>query len=348
MDPISKNCEQNEGEGQTLEKTHQNFEEFLSTLPRDCGWTPHLDRYLYQGCWYNLFFLKGVIAAQRHFKAQPTDIFLCSVPKSGTTWLKALAFAIVTRKKYSDLSSHPLLSTMPHECIPFLEADFTNRTTTEFPLISTHIPYHSLPKSIISSGCKIVYILRDPKDAFVSLWHFLRKLTPKGVTYISLQEALDLFCKGISFNGPHWDHVISYWKARIEAPQRVLFLVYEKMRNDPLPSVKKLADFIGYPFSLEEENGGCLQKIVDLCSFENLSNVDVNRKGKHRPGAPVAIDNNAYFRNGTIGDWRSHLTPEMAERLDHITKEKFGGAGLPLYVSDMGRNTLDEAGVSLK
>ncbi|KAK6921147.1 Sulfotransferase domain [Dillenia turbinata] len=329
MDSISKSFEHNEEEELSLQKTNQSFEEFLSRLPRQRGQTPRFDLCLYKGCWYRPFLLQGVIAAQ-HFEAQPTDIFLCSLPKSGTTWLKALAFTIVTRKKYSDLSSHPLLSTRPHDCITFLE---NANQTAELPLLATHIPYHSLPKSIISGGSKIVYIFRDPKDVFVSLWHFLRRATPKDATNISLEEALELFCKGVSTYGPYWDHVLSFWKARKEAPQLVLLLVYEEMRKDPLPSVKNLADFIGHPFSVEEENEGALQKIVDLCSFENLSDLDVNKKEKQQT-LSVVMNNKAFFRKGKIGDWRSHLTPDMAERLDQITREKFGGTDLPSYLSD--------------
>ncbi|KAK6921193.1 Sulfotransferase domain [Dillenia turbinata] len=304
MDSISKSLEQDEDEEQSFQKTYQSFEEFLSRLPRQCCWIPRFDLYLYQGCWYRLFFLQGVIAAQQHFEAQLTDIFLCSAPKSGTTWLKALAFAMVTRKKYSDLSSHPLLSTMPHECIPILEADFISKKltnqTTKLPLLSTHIPYHSLPKSIISGGCKIVYIFRDPRDAFVSLLHFLSRATPKDAIYISLEEALELFCKGVYSYGPYWDRVLSFWKARKQASQRMLFLVYEEIRKDPLPSVKNLADIIGHPFSVEEENEGVLQKIVGLCSFENLSDLDVNKKGKFRPESAFPMDNNAFFATARL------------------------------------------------
>ena len=58
--------------------------------------------------------------------------------------------------------------------------------------MATHIPYTSLPKSIISSGCKIIYIFRDPKDVIVSLWHFSQKLSPEGVQ-TSTPEDLDFF-----------------------------------------------------------------------------------------------------------------------------------------------------------
>ena len=35
-----------------------------------------------------------------------------------------------------------------------------------------------------------------------------------------------------------------------------------------------MAKFMGYPFSLEEEHKGMVQKIIELCSFENLSKLE--------------------------------------------------------------------------
>ncbi|WP_369127608.1 sulfotransferase domain-containing protein, partial [Mangrovimonas futianensis] len=51
-------------------------------------------------------------------------MLICSVPKSGTTWLKALTFSIVTRTQF-DKSTTPLFSKNPHNCVPFLETDFS-------------------------------------------------------------------------------------------------------------------------------------------------------------------------------------------------------------------------------
>ena len=36
---------------------------------------------------------------------------------------------------------------------------------------------------------------------------------------------------------------------------------------------------MGYPFSLEEEDKGVVQKIIELCNFENLSSLVVNKSG---------------------------------------------------------------------
>ncbi|KAJ4705452.1 Sulfotransferase [Melia azedarach] len=271
-------------------------------------------------------FIEGIKFAQENFRAKPDDIFLCSFPKSGTTWLKALSFATATRTRFHN-SENPLLTKSPHDCIPFLEVYFNKNPTMleslDPPLWSTHIPYSSLPKSIIDSGCKIVYICRDPKDAFVSLWHFRKRIESHNPGII-FEEAFEMFCKGSSFYAPYWEHFLGYWKASLEFPDRVLFLKYEEMMEDTALYLKRLAEFIGHPFSLQEENEGVVQNIVDLCSFENLSNLEVNKSGKRDC---IVVNNNAFFRKGKVGDWKNYLTSEMAERLDKIIEEKFAGSG---------------------
>ncbi|KAL8225281.1 hypothetical protein R6Q57_017838 [Mikania cordata] len=70
----------------------------LRELPQHiCNWTKgRLIMYKYQGIWNLKGLHEGSILAQQNFKAQPTDVLLCSYPKTGTTWLKALSFAIAT------------------------------------------------------------------------------------------------------------------------------------------------------------------------------------------------------------------------------------------------------------
>ncbi|KAI7985008.1 Cytosolic sulfotransferase 17 [Camellia lanceoleosa] len=188
-------------------------------------------------------------------------------------------------------------------------------------LFATHIPYTSLPESVLTSGCRIVYVCRNPKDVFVSMWHFMFKLREKNLPPLSLEEVFDLFYKGIFPYGPLWDHVLAYQKASLECPRRVLFLRYEDMKMEPLVHVKRLAEFLGQPFSLEEENEGVVQEILKLCSFESLSNLEVNKSGTYRDD----IKNNVFFREGKVGDFSNHLTAQMIEILDQMTNEKFGG-----------------------
>ncbi|KAG5234936.1 flavonol sulfotransferase [Salix suchowensis] len=309
-------CETAEGKNEA-----KSYKEMISTFPRVQRWS------YYEGFWYHSMFLEGVMSAQDHFIPQSTDIFITSSPKTGTTWLKALTFAICTR---SPLRAHQ----MPHDCVPVMEyhrAQNPMKRDCAVPLVSTHVPYSSLPKSVVSSCCKMIYICRDAKDAFVSLWHFIDEMErSRNLEPLSLEEAFELFCSGISGYGPYWDHVLGYWRASLEFPEKVLFLTYEEMKKDTAAHVKKLAEFMGCSFTLEEEEEGEVQKIVSMCSFDKLSNLEVNKNGTHSLDTLIAVKNSAFFRKGEIGDWKNNLTPEMGARLDDIMEQKLKGSGLKL------------------
>ncbi|KAK1422380.1 hypothetical protein QVD17_25465 [Tagetes erecta] len=99
------------------------IKEMIKTLPQHtCSWMKGISTlYKYQGFWGHQKFLEGAIFTQQiTFNARPNDVFLCNYPKSGKTWLKALNLAIITRERF-DESTSPLLTTLPHKCIPFLE-----------------------------------------------------------------------------------------------------------------------------------------------------------------------------------------------------------------------------------
>ncbi|KNA03282.1 hypothetical protein SOVF_210680 [Spinacia oleracea] len=316
----------------------QDCESLISTLAKDQGWVlSHL--YQYQGFWHPSRQLEGVITCQRHFQARDTDIILTTSPKCGTTWLKALAYVVVNRKTNTptigatgnNKQNHPLVTNNPHELVPFLElkvyVDHQVPDLTQMPsprLFSTHLPVDSLPLSIKETGCKVVYLGRDPKDAFISLWHFANKLRPPHGGKISLEEAFDKFCKGVSLCGPFWDHVLSYWNYSLDNPNTVFFLKYEDLKHQPKLHLKKLAEFWGCPFSLEEENNGVVDDILSLCSFEILSNFEVNKFGKLSSGE----DNKAFFRKGQVGDSANYLTKEMIHKFDQISLTKFHLSGL--------------------
>ncbi|XP_059294269.1 flavonol 3-sulfotransferase-like [Lycium ferocissimum] len=298
----------------------------ISDLPKERGW---LTEYIhpYKGFWYATPVLQGLIALQdNHFKLKPTDVLLASYPKSGTTWLKALLFAITNRPQY-DFNTHPLLSSNPHELVPHLESYAFKYPTNPIPnssLMHTHLAFNSLPVTDGSSKCKIVYIFRDAKDVLASFWYFIQKLRPKDLPFISLPEAFDQFSKGYSPFGPFWDHVMGYYKASLEFPKMIYFLKYEDLKKDPKFHAKRLAEFLEKPFSLKEESEGSVEKIIELCSFEKLSNLEVNKEGTHTDFLFPTIANNIFFRQGKVGDSKNHLSKEMIEVLDEMTKQKLG------------------------
>ncbi|PPD76342.1 hypothetical protein GOBAR_DD26737 [Gossypium barbadense] len=72
-----------------------------------------------------------------------------------------------------------------------------------------------------------------------------------------------------------------------------------------------------------------VEQIVKLCSFESMSNQDVNKLDKRYQQRPVS--NSDFFRKGEVGDWVNHLSPQMAEKLDQITEEKLQDTGFNFH-----------------
>lgn len=311
----------------------QEFESFLSNLPKE-EWMVAPYIYQYQGFWYAPKFLQAAISFQKHFQAQDSDILLVTTPKSGTTWIKAIIFSLVNRDKYPPNSkNHPLISSNPHDLVPFLEIHlYANNQTPEiesFPsprLFSTHMPYLSLPESVRKTrGCKIVYLCRNPKDVLVSFWHFAKRVRLQEMETYSLASMFAQFSTGVSGFGPFWDHVLEYWNQSKENSDKIFFLKFEDLKRDPGFYLRRLAEFLECPFSAEEEGSGMVEDIIKICSFENLSSLEINQNGKSSSGI---LENKVFFRQGEVGDWKNHLSDEMVNKLDEISKKKFAGSGL--------------------
>ncbi|XP_054825786.1 cytosolic sulfotransferase 5-like [Prosopis cineraria] len=324
------------------EELSQECQNLITTLPTESDWFS-VQIYQYQGFWHMKSLIQGILNCQNHFQAHDSDILIVTPLKCGTTWLKALVFSILNRKNAynmnpnldptrTSIEPHPLLSANPHVLVPNLEFDLyfntTNPDLSSFQsprLLSSHLPYVSLPESVKQSRCKIVYLCRNPKDVFVSLWHFMNRLRPEVEELNTMEYLFEKFCRGVTFFGPFWDHVLGYYKESLERPERIMFLKYKELKSEPVRVLKDLGKFIGYTFSEKEENNGdVVGDILRLCSFESLRNLEVNKSGKLDSG----VENKAYFRRGEVGDWKNFFTIDMIKQIEAITEDKFGKHGL--------------------
>ncbi|XVF71342.1 hypothetical protein PTKIN_Ptkin12aG0029500 [Pterospermum kingtungense] len=123
---------------------------------------------------------------------------------------------------------------------------------------------------------------------------------------IPLDKAFDLFFEGKTLFGPYWEHVLG--------------IVCEE-----------IGGVYGVPFSLEEEEQGEVEKIVELCSFEHMSNLEVSKVGLWQKNG-LGGENKIFFRKGMVGDWKNWLTPEMARQLDKKMEQMLIGSGLTFHI----------------
>ncbi|KAK8933331.1 Cytosolic sulfotransferase 11 [Platanthera zijinensis] len=268
-------------------------EHFISSLPSH-KYFPTLRNY--KKFWIPGNDLTRIRSMEKTFVRRPADVFLASMPKTGMTWLKALAFAVFHRKQYSRL-------------------------------LSFHTPFSLLPGSIVDA-CKIIYVCREPKDTFTSFWKFYNSLmTDNNICGVDIDKLFELFCAEVQTFGPLWEHALEYWRESLSDSDKILFLRYEEMIDDPAKVMRRMATFMGCEFSEEEESMGVVEELTRLCSFDSLKNVE-GSKNESSIYEGMSVKKSLLYRKGGVGDWVNHLTPEMGRTIDSITQEKLAGSGL--------------------
>ncbi|XP_046737699.1 luciferin sulfotransferase-like [Diprion similis] len=277
-----------------------------------------------------------------NFQVRDDDVWVCSFPKTGTTWTQEMVWCIANDLDYErgkvpltnrfpffDSSAHfnfsEILKADPGIQIPREMAD-SFKYTADSPsprFIKTHLPFNLLPRQLRTreKEPKIIYVVRNAKDACISYYHFFRSLQDPRATF---EDWCNLFLQDAVMYGPFWKHVLGYWEKRIE--DNVLFLKYEDMKQD-LPSViKKTATFLGKNLTTDQ-----LSSLTEHLSFESMklnpaaNNEDLVHLMKEVLQSEVE---GKFMRSGEMNQWKSAMTQDMIERFDQWTRENLKGTGL--------------------
>ncbi|VEN58588.1 unnamed protein product [Callosobruchus maculatus] len=218
-----------------------------------------------------------------------------------------------------------------HSRVPFVEKTWLTPVNEELPeyvrdsmgfikkeyekgpvCLKTHLPWVLLPRDIQENlkKPKIIYVLRDPKDAMLSLYHFIKILT-------GFKETMEEFCEGYMQNKqcylPYWSHVLGFWNQRNKP--NVLILRYEEMIKDLSGIVRKVSHFLERPISDDE-----VEKLVGHLSFNSMkknravNNEDLIEKARKAQGLEKTETN--HMRQGKTGGHKTEMTPELIQKLD--------------------------------
>ena len=183
------------------------------------------------------------LATLTNLKTDPSDVFICSWPKSGTTWMQAIVAHLVEpdRSRWKHVS----------EVTPFYDVEASWDGAEPSQALSQHFAKRGrrcwnthLLWSLVPKGARYVYVVRDPADAVVSFWHHLSNQRGAAGTYEgTLAEFAAEISDGTQPYGA-WAAHVSDWSAAARDPA-VLIVRYADLKRDAADVIRRVAAHLG-------------------------------------------------------------------------------------------------------
>ena len=236
--------------------------------------------------------------AARGLTVYPDDTFLVSFPRSGNTWTRFLVCNLINPDDPVNFAQ--LESRIPE--IYFV----TDRKLRSFPR----------PRVIKSHECfdprykRIIYIVRDPRDVFISYYEF--QLKRRAISDdCTLEEFLPCFMEsGIEPKIGSWrDHVVSWTVAR-GGGENFLLLRYEDMIADPRKESTKIASFLGLDCSPER-----MALAVELSTADRMRQLEKEQSRQWKATRTTRQDK-PFVGKAAAGGWKSTLSQSCVARIE--------------------------------
>jgi aryl sulfotransferase len=245
------------------------------------------------------------------FVHRPGDVFVCTPPKCGTTWMQTIVATLVFPD--GDVPG-PVLTVAPwldarfepiDEILARLDTQRHRRS------IKTHTPADGIPWWPDAS---YIVVGRDGRDTFMSFVNHIRNMRPDVVARL-IESAM---AEGIEVGPPiplddihaffaDWlerrmlfDHVGSFWSHR--GDPNVLFVHYDDLKADLAGEMRRVAGFLGIEIPANR-----WPALVERCTFASMR----ARGAEIAPFEELFVGGaETFLYKGTNGRWRDALTPE--------------------------------------
>ena len=263
------------------------------------------------------------LASLDSFTVRSNDLFIASYPRSGTTWTEEIVSAIASKM------DQQYMSQAIHDRVIHLEVGRTFgqsrylKSLKSPRILSTHLPFTHCPSQLKQLNCKVIYIIRNPKDQAVSYYHFHSTAQYLGSHYWQFDQFISLYMKGIMCYGSWFDHVISWLDASIRHPQSILVISYEELQVNLPGMIRLIANFLDVQLTDDIVNS-----IVKHCQFTSMK----YNRASNREETPLSdlFKASRFMRKGLIGDWKHHFTPQQVAAFDQLYQEKLAKFNLNL------------------
>lgn len=210
------------------------------------------------------------IESAMKYEANAGDLFICSYPKCGCTWLQSMIWRILHNGE--GMKGHI------RDNIPFLDFDGSEsimkvQPSDGYKVIKTHFPYVWVPKHPLA---KYVFIAREPKDVCVSLYYHVKGFEGYNWSDGRFDDFVDLFLDGKADAGDYFE-MLDDW-LQLESTDSIHIMLYEEVILDQREEIRKLAKFMGSELEakLIAESGSILESIMENTTFRKMHEQEKN------------------------------------------------------------------------
>jgi len=214
-----------------------------------------------------------------------SDVFIVGYPKSGNTWMQYLlagAFYGIDLTVASD--------SLVQDLVP--DVHFKQYFKPWFPV--TFFKSHFLPRPDYR---KVVYLLRDGRDAMVSYWHYLEGLAGKDLDFLELVKT------GRKLFPSKWHEHVAQWMANPHAAQMIT-VRYEDLKKEPVTQLRRIADFAGLK---------CQDSTLELAAKNSSFSSMKQRESTFAWENPQIPKNKKFVRRGEVGSHKDEMPPDVRE-----------------------------------
>lgn len=247
--------------------------------------------------------LRAPLVWWRHRGLNPSDMFFCAYPKSGTTWARFVLFEMLSGMASGFKATNQQMPGvgLHHNALRLLPNGGR--------LVASHEYYRK-------DYHRSIYMVRDARDVLLSEFAFLSALE-----YYT--NDLDSFVKTflytvVSAYGPWHKNVTSWLDSPIANNGNMMLVRYEDLRKDPVPLFAQMADFLGANVSEQK-----IREAVENNSIQNM------RKKEDKEPVRASIKGR-FVRDGKVRGWVSKLTPEQVALIDKVAGPTLQRLGYPL------------------
>jgi hypothetical protein len=228
------------------------------------------------------------------------DTFLAAYPKSGNTWTRFLVGNLVHEDGPVTFLNIP-------EIIPHLDVKSKRffKTMRRARVINCHEPFNTRYK-------RVIYVVRDPRDVAVSLYHFQRKRRVIEDKY-PIESFITRFLAGENVRPDRmgsWAENVTSWLAVRQNSPGFLLLRYEDLLVNPERELAEVASFLGITASPER-----IAKTVDLSSAHRMRELETAQGSKWHQAKGTRTDI-PFVRSATSGGWRESLPQSSVAEME--------------------------------